>query len=272
MKKLCTCVGPIILSALSLFTSFAVLHPLAIYLGPEFNLLASRGIGKVAFISMVIFQILLFLSVQPKIFLQKFLDRTVFFFIKERWLWIFSYFFISFFSLHWLILLLFYKLGYVTPITDWGTINFAVIYKTLFGLFVVFMLAWTEELIFRGTIYPYFAQFYKIVPSLLVTSLIFMIVHNLANPLALITYDWKLGLGLFLLGVLLNQIFVITKKFYAGMGIHAGLVFVKIVLRRARFLTFTDLRQSHIVHVLFIFTILFLFARYKKEFWKDTNL
>jgi membrane protease YdiL (CAAX protease family) len=129
------------------------------------------------------------------------------------------------------------------------------------------MLAWTEELIFRGTIFPYFEQFYSTIPSIVLTSLIFMLVHNLKNPLMLLSCDWKLGLGLFLLGVLLNQIFVITRKLYAGMGVHAGLVFVKVVLRRIPFLSSVpDLRQSYLVHILFLFTIVTLFFVYRKKF------
>ena len=214
---------------------------------------------------MVIAHVLLFLSFQSRSFMQSFLDRTLFFFVKEKWLAKFSLFFVTFFSLHSLVLLFFYIMGYVTYQPDWGTINAMLVVKTLFGLLVVFMLAWTEELIFRGAIYPYFAQFYKPTPSLLITSFIFMIVHNLKDPLALLTTEWRLGLGLFLLGVLLNQVFIITGKLYTGMGLHAGLVFVKVVLRRARFVDFIDLRQSHLVHFLFLIAIISIFIRYRRE-------
>lgn len=258
--------GPIVLSALSLFLSFIILQPFALFLSPTFNLLASRGIGKVAFVTMAIYQILLLLSTQSPLFLQNFFKRNLFFFakaqpsVKEKWLSSFSFLFIIFFCFHSLILLLFYGLGIIAYNPYWGTITAGLLGKTLFGLFVVFMLAWTEELIFRGTLFPYFEQYYATIPSLFLTSLIFMLVHNLRNPLALITTDWKLGLGLFLLGVLLNQVFAITRKLYTGMGIHAGLVFVKVIIRRAPFLTnVPDLRQSHLVHILFIGTILLLF-------------
>jgi membrane protease YdiL (CAAX protease family) len=260
--------GPIILSALSLFLSFLILQPLALFLDPTFNLLASRGIGKVIFISMAIFQILLFLSIQQKKFLKDFFDRVFFFFVTDSWFRPFSYLFALFFVFHASILFLFYQLGYLFYNPTWGDITLSVVGKTIFGLFVVFMLAWTEELIFRGTIYPYFRLFYSPITSALTTSLIFMLVHNLRNPLKLISTDWKLGLGLFLLGLLLNQVFIITKKLYTGMGIHAGLVFVKVILRRAPFLSSVpDLRQSHIVHILFILTITYIFVKYRKSFF-----
>ena len=271
------CAGPILLSALSLFITFFLLQPIALFLNPSFSLLASRGIGKVAFVSMVIYQILLFLSTQSKQFFADFLERVLFFFVREPgWFQKFARYFLIFFSLHAFILFFLYLTGFVLYDPTWGSLNVALFAKTLFGLFVVFMLAWTEELIFRGTIYPYFSQFYKPLPSMLITSTIFMLVHNLTNPLALVTSNWKLGLGLFLLGLFLNQIFVITKKLYTGMGVHAGLVFVKVVLRRAPFLVFIaqsewpwwlhrDLRQAPLAHVLFSIAILFLFAKYRRS-------
>lgn len=268
MKRILNCIGPIVLSALSLFFSFLIIQPLALFLDPTFNLLASRGIGKVAFISMAIFQILLFLSTQKKKFLKDFFDRTLFFFVKDKWTGPFTSLFTLFFIFHAIILFIFYQLGYLFYNPTWGHITIQLIGKTILGLFVVFMLAWTEELIFRGTLYPYFQQFYSPLTSALVTSIIFMLAHNLRNPLTLISTDWKLGLGLFLLGFLLNQVFIITNKLYTGMGIHAGLVFVKVILRRAPFLVgIPDLRQSHIVHVLFLCTITYLLARYHKSFF-----
>lgn len=232
---------------------------------------------------MAIYQILLFLLIQPYSFLQSFFRRTLFFFTETRWFTQFSRFFGLFFVLHACLLFLFYSFGYVVYQPGWGVFSVQLVAKTLFGLFVVFMLAWTEELIFRGTLYPYFEQYYKPITSLFLTSFLFMLVHNLKNPLALVTSEWKLGLGLFLLGVLLNQIFIITGKLYTGMGAHAGLVFVKVVLRRARFLVFVpgmkfglnpttvawihpDLRQSHIVHILFILVIASLFVKYWNSF------
>jgi membrane protease YdiL (CAAX protease family) len=259
-------VGPIFLSALSLFISYTILQFFAYKLDPAFNLLASRGIPKVAFICMAIYQILLFISIQPKKFLKEFFDRVLFFFVKERWFFSFSYLFISFFLLHSIVLFIFYQQGHILYDPNGASITTPIILKTLFGLFVVFMLAWTEELIFRGTIYPYFAQYYSPLVSMLTTSLIFMLAHSLKNPLILLTTEWKLGLGLFLLGLLLNQVFVITKKLYTGMGIHAGLVFVKVIIRRMPFLkSVPDLRQSHLVHILFLCAIIFLFVWYKRS-------
>ncbi|MFH1644135.1 MAG: CPBP family intramembrane glutamic endopeptidase [bacterium] len=266
--------GPIILSALSILISFIILQPIALHLNPNFNLLASRGIGKVAFVTMIILQLLLFLTTQSQKFLNKFLQTSLYFFKEKKWVKTFLIYFVIFFILHSLLLVLFYFLGYAQYNPNWGNVNIGLILKLIWGFFVVFMLAWTEELIFRGMIYQYINQEFSKITSLFSASLIFMLAHDLTNPLNLITKNWKLGLGLFLLGFLLNTVFAITNKLYAGMGIHAGLVFVKVVLRKARFLIIpgaclpfwlnSDLRQCLIVHILFVLLITGLLIKYRK--------
>ncbi len=267
--------GPMLLSVLSIFATFIILQPIALSLNPSFNLMASRGIGKVAFVSMVIFQLILFLIIQPLPFLEKCLNTSLFFLKKTTWIKTFFFYFSIFFILHALLLALFYNLGYAYYNPNWGVFNIQLILKLIWGFFVVFMLAWTEETIFRGISYQYIAQKFSKITSIFIASLIFMLAHNLYNPLNLITKNWNLGLGLFLLGFLLNTIFVITGKLYAGMGIHAGLVFVKVVLRRARFIVMpisglpfwinSDLRQSLIVHALFLILIISLIFVNKKK-------
>jgi hypothetical protein len=101
-----------------------------------------------------------------------------------------------------------------------------------------------------------------------------MLVHNITHPLELVTTQWKLGLGLFLLGFLLNLVFIISQKLYVGMGVHAGLVYVKVFLRRIPCITYasslpwwlnSDLRQSLITHLLFAVVITFLLIRARKS-------
>ena len=270
------CFGPIVLSALSLFISFRVIQPIAHWIDPSFNLLASKDIGKIAFISMVIYQILLFISVQSSNFLDNFFTRNVSFLRTCTWLAPFFSVFALFTSIHTLLLIAGYQLGYVLYVPTWGHFTLSVIGKIAFGFIATFFLAWTEELIFRGTIYPYFLQYYRPMTSVLLTSTFFMLVHNLTNPLALVTTEWKLGLGLFLLGFFLNLLFLMTNKLYIGMGAHAGLVFVKVFLRKARFVIFApeyawawwlhaDLRQAHLIHILFVLSILLLLIKNKNK-------
>lgn len=258
--------GPILLSALSLFLSFKIIQPLALSLNPIFHLLSSRGIGKIAFTIMVIWQIILLFSCLPKKFLEKFLN-IIFFFKEKSWFSKLALYFAVFFSAYMIFQIFFLHLGYIQYDPNWGIINITLLFQIVFGIFITFFLAWTEEAIFRGAIYTYLNQFWNIYTSILATSLIFMFAHDLSNPLNLITKNWRLGLGLFLLGFLLNQIFVISGKLYTAMGAHMGLVAVKVFFRKAPFLTFvitknlpywlhSDLRQSPIIHLAFVIIIM----------------
>lgn len=277
-KQILSLVGPIILSALSLLLSFLIIQPLAIFLHPTFNLLSSRGIGKITFTFIVIFQLLLLISLLPKKFLDKLLKTNIFFFKEKDFLRKFFGYFIIFFILHSSILFFIFLSGFAKYNPEWGNFTVKLILRTFFGFIATFFLAWTEELIFRGTIFQYFTRKLTNFTSLIITSFIFMFAHNLKNPLDLITKNWKLGLGLFLLGMLLNLIFIDTQKLYTGMGAHAGIVFVKVILRRAPFLLFLpqtylpfwinkDLRMAPLVHILFIITIIiFVIKNHKKMF------
>ncbi|MFA5074741.1 MAG: CPBP family intramembrane glutamic endopeptidase [Candidatus Babeliales bacterium] len=273
-----------ILSAFSIFISFLILQPIACWLDPSFNLLANKNIGKIAFTFLVIYQIILLIYIQPKNFLKNFFETNFLFFKDKNFLKVFFKYFVIFFLLHSLLLAIFYSAGYLDYNPKWGYFSISLILKTLFGFIATFFLAWTEELIFRGTIYNFFVQNLKPITSIIFTSFIFMLVHDLHNPINLITKNWELGLGLFLLGIILNIIFVGTKKLYANIGAHAGLVFVKVVLRRAPFVLFLppeilpfwvnkDLRMSPLTHLLFIITIFVLAYYYRKEiFVKKSNL
>ena len=114
------------------------------------------------------------------------------------------------------------------------------------------------------------------------TSVIFMLVHDLHNPLNLITKDWKLGLGLFLLGVLLNLIFVLSEKLYTSIGAHMGLVSVKVLFRRIPILKFyptdqlpfwihQDLRQSLLIQLFFLTTIISLIIYNRAKLFPRRN-
>ena len=275
-KSLWENVGPIVLSALSIFISFCLLHFFAKLLNPSWTLLASRGICKVAFVTMVIIQVVLLLGIQTRNFLNKFLKTNFYFFKEKGWFKQFATYFILFFFFHAVVLSVFYFSGYAFYNSNWGMWSFSLIARIIFGLIVVFLLAWTEELIFRGTLFPYFEQTFSTPVSVLITSFIFMLVHDLTGPWRLLTINLKMGIGLFLLGLLLNVVFAGTRKLYVGMGIHAGLVFVKVILRRVPFIQFVDqsqwswwvnkdLRQSIFVHILFMLVILFFVRVHRKK-------
>lgn len=280
MQKIWKVIGPIVLSALSIFISVLILQPIACWLNPTFSLLANRGIGKIGITVLVIWHILLLLATNSKLVLNDFLKTNLLFFKRKNWVAPFLKFFGIFAALHAAFLAILVFAGYADVVAVQTKFNCSFLLKILLGFVATFFLAWTEELIFRGTVYKIFATELCPLTSALAASTIFMMAHNLTNPLALVTYDWKLGAGLFLLGLLLNLVFIITGKLYTGMGIHAGLVFVKVFLRRVPFLAFAapemlpffmnkDLRQSILVHIIFIVANLFLIFRFKSKLLKS---
>ncbi|KKQ32379.1 MAG: hypothetical protein US49_C0009G0016 [candidate division TM6 bacterium GW2011_GWF2_37_49] len=280
MQKFWKVIGPILLSALSIFISALILQPMACWLDPTFSLLANRGIGKIGITVLVIWHILLLLF-STKSMLADFFQTNVNFFKNKKWIFSFLKMFAIFAFLHAAFLAVLVIAGYASIVEVSVKFNFSLISKIFVGFVATFFLAWTEEMIFRGTVYKIFVQELNPLISALCASLIFTLAHNLTNPIALVTYDWKLGAGLFLLGLLLNLIFIITGKLYAGMGAHAGLVFVKVFLRRVPFLIFLssaelpffmdkDLRQSVLVHLVFVIVNLILIYKFKDKLLKKT--
>ena len=280
MQKIWQVTGPILLSVLSVFITFIFVQPVACWLDPTFSLFANRGIGKIGITVLVMWHIFLLLFNCDKKLLRDFWQTNFLFLKKTGWIKQFGLFFLFFSSLHVLFLLSLYFTGCLiyTPVQINYNLSFAI--KMLIGVIATFFLAWTEELIFRGTVYKFFVQALSPISSALFASLIFMLSHNLSNPLALMTSDWKLGLGLFLLGLLLNLIFILTGKLYTGMGAHAGLVFVKVFLRRVPFVAFLpatqlpffidkDLRQSLFVHLVFFFVNIILIIKIIKNQKRD---
>jgi membrane protease YdiL (CAAX protease family) len=268
-------IRPVILSAFSFFLSFCLIQPIGLLLDPSFSLLANRGIGKVAVTLVVLTHCALLATTFPRKLWQQFIAANFLFIWKERWLKPFGKAFTLFFCLH----LTFIALSAAFGLTHWNLAAFhpaltlQIVPALLLGFIATFFLAWTEEVIFRGTLYPFFAQQLEPLTSALLTSFIFMIVHDLTAPYNLVTTEWRLGLGLFLLGFLLNLIFIISGKLYVGMGAHAGLVFVKVLRRRIPFISHpvtlpwwfaVDLRQSLLVHAVFIAVIILLLCYYMK--------
>ena len=259
--------GPVLLSALSIFVSFQIIQPLACFLDPSFSLFANKNIGKIGITVLVIAHIFLLLLAASKNLWEKFIEINFSFFLSRVWLKKFFLYFIIFAILHAVFLNTFLITGAATlaplrGVLGGNALSLSLSLKIALSLIAPFFVAWTEELIFRGTVFPLLAQNLDPLPSAIITSLIFMAAHDLGNPLNLFTKNWKLGLGLFLLGLFLNLIFIATKKLYTGMGAHAGLVFVKVFLRRIPLIAYgplscmpwwldKDLRQAPIFHAAF---------------------
>jgi membrane protease YdiL (CAAX protease family) len=269
MRKIFQVVRPILLSAFALLVVSICTQQGMQFFMPHFQLLASKDLGKIIFTTLAFGAIALFIAQQPAAFRAAWVKRNLLFLTSRIGLRYFTGCFALFFFLHCLFLAICYTSGHGALQTVVNIQPFTLTGKLIFGFFVTFMLALTEEIIFRGTFYPYFVAFMRPIWAVLATSLLFMIVHFLPNPISQLYADWPVGLGLFLLGFMLNLIFIKAGSMYANIGTHAGLVYVKVILRKIRFFVFaplptlpwilhTDLRQAPIVHILFASIIIYL--------------
>ncbi len=277
VTKLVDVLGPILLSALSLWICFLLIQPIALVLDPSFTLLANRSIGKIAFTLIVLIHILLLAAAKPRHWWQQFMQTNVYFLGTTTWIKPFLSLFFLFFTSHALLLLALTTTPYATCTLPSLSLVLHKLPNLLFGFIATFFLALTEEAIFRGTLIPLFSHNLSRFGTILLSALIFMLAHNLTAPWELITTDWALGLGLFLLGTILAQIYTITNTLYIGMGAHAGLVFVKVFLRRIPCITYqeplpwwlhVDLRQSPLVQLLFFALICLIVLIYRTQFKK----
>ena len=260
---------PVFLSAFSIFISFCLLQPVALWLNPSFTLLASRSVGKIAFTLVVIMHIVMLAATLPRLEWQQFVQRTIMFVTTRSWLQPFFALFALFAALHAFLLCCLASTPYVTGYIPSALTIFSKIPTLTFGFVATFFLAWTEEAIFRGTVIPLLRRGkLSALSSVLVSALIFMLAHDVTAPWHLLSNDLPLGIGLFLLGVMLAQLFMVSNTLYIGMGAHAGLVFIKVFLRRIPCLAYvdalpwwlhSDLRQSPLVHVCFTLVIIGIF-------------
>lgn len=249
---------------------------------PGFDILASKDFGKVVFTLLVFVALAIFVGYQPSEFASNWRERNFGFLIQKKGAILFAKVFGIFFSLHVLLLAAFYWVGVASFCSD-VFISLKAFGQIIFGFFVTFMLAYTEEVIFRGTVFPYLIQFVRPILAVFFTSIMFMIAHFLPNPVVQLAQDPAIAIGLFLLGFMLNLIFIAAGTMYANIGAHAGLVFVKVILRKVRFLVIAavptlpwflhqDLRQAPLVHGLFLVVILGLIVWLRKILFSSKSV
>lgn len=158
-------------------------------------------------------------------------------------------------------------MGYVSWSSEaWAAITPKLLKKTFIALLVVLILAYTEEMIFRGFLLRHLRFNDKLpttIAAVVVGSLIFSASH-------LISYkgEWtfaelsSLLFGLFLLGALFATTYIATGSIACSIGVHAGLLGFKVFLRRTDLLTYhpdvwwlgssTDLRLAPVSWLLMV--------------------
>ncbi len=268
--------GPIFLSALSFCLSMTFIVFFSTAICPEISLFANSGWGKALFMAAGIWQaIVLVLFTAPiKIIPQ----------IWHAFSWPASYkhiktflWFTALFSIaHCVVLFIYFftgnaELQYSNALDKLMSARW---YQLLLSLLAPATLAWSEEFIFRGVTFSYLRTRMNFLSAALLSSFVFMIVHDLSNPLNLLTRDWQLGVGLFLLGLFLTYVMSYMETIAASAGAHAGLVFIKVVLRKFPLLVITennhlffpeDLRMSVITHLLLLGSSIYLNTIFKQK-------
>lgn len=101
---------------------------------------------------------------------------------------------------------------------DAVNLQFAQIGTGLIFYFISFsIVAVVEELVFRKFLYSQFLRVYQSWAAVLLTSLIFSLVHSL-NP----SIDWLGFVNLFLSGILFSQLYILKMNLSIPIGFHLG--------------------------------------------------
>lgn len=261
-------------SAASFFVSAIIIHFFACQLDPSFSLLLTRGVGKAALMWAAIVQICCFIAIQQPSFSSSFWRTAVSWPLRCKDLTLWGRFFTLFAGLHVIILSAYWATGHAHWFADALPLLIRRWPILLIGFVGTFLLAWSEELIFRGLLFQHFGRTLPLLTSAVLSSFIFAILHDLHNPLRLLTCHWQLGFGLFLLGMFLTYIRVWQNSIAASAGVHAGMVFIKVVLRKVPLLPIAagsphlfpiDLRESLILHALLLAGCIVLHAHIKQK-------
>jgi membrane protease YdiL (CAAX protease family) len=143
----------------------------------------------------------------------------------------------------------------------WTALTPELLTRAAVGLVVVLVLATTEELIFRGFVLRYLRwnESYPVtIAAVVASAAVFAVSHVIAKTTEPMTVE--LLFGLFLLGLLLGTTYVATGSLACSIGVHAGLLGMKVLIRKTQLLELSadtwwladkDLRLSPVVWVLF---------------------
>ncbi|MBL4587959.1 CPBP family intramembrane metalloprotease [Candidatus Babeliales bacterium] len=280
-QKIYRSVGSLIAAALSLFLWSYAFQAGVYYFDLGINILSEKNMGKIIFTFLVLLHVDLFLRLQKKEYVDTFYQTMFSFFYSWRSLISFFYYFFLFFLIHVAVLGLFVSMGHASFISFSSSLSYYFFKKTMWGFIATFFLVWSEEAIFRAALFNHFNRFVSVKPAIFVTSLCFMVAHSLQDPVHFFIHEWRIAVGLFLFGVMLNSLYVSTGKIITSMGAHAGVVFVKVLQRRILFVQFmpqissiwlidADLRQSLLAYLLF--SACAFYFLYKKNIEKSSIL
>lgn len=91
--------------------------------------------------------------------------------------------------------------------------------------YIIFAMAFTEEIVFRGYVFQLFCERRSPIASVFAFSLIFAFAH-ISNP----SLSYLSFLNLFLAGISLSLMYLRTKSLWLGIGFHTGWNFFQFLL------------------------------------------
>ncbi len=108
--------------------------------------------------------------------------------------------------------------------------------------FSAFGIATTEEILFRGFFFQTLLKQIQKWPAIIITGILFVLFHDLANMPAFWTVPKQMMLagGLFCLNVLLCFAYLKSGSLYLPIAVHSGLVFAKVFFRKMKMVSIVE--------------------------------
>lgn len=244
----------------------ALLEGLFSITGSGLSIFDTRGAGQVAMLLTVLLMVLAFMQFVAR-------DSLVAFFnlYMAHWKRALAGF-LTMLAFAWAVVIGAYAiigaLGYVNWSAEgWAAMNLHIMERAIVAVLVVLVLATTEELMFRVFLMRFLrwnTSAAVTVGAVVFSSFVFASLHKLTDPLAWFTAEeFKLFIGLFLLGVLLCVTYIVTGAFWCAVAIHSGLLGSKAFLRKTGLIEVeigtswwigdsADLRRAPVVWLLFV--------------------
>lgn len=232
----------------------------------SYSLADSRGPGEWSFVAMALAAVLLFTWYVARIDSLQFVARYV-----MQWRRSLKGFLLMFAAT-----MLFAAFGYLVLAAfgyvqwsqaAWDSLRVGVVEKSAKALLIVLVLATVEETIFRAFLLRYLRYndtVWVTVGAVVVSSAIFSVSHLVAliDVWDLIDKASLLA-GLFLIGLLLGTVYVVTGSLACSIGVHCGLLGFKVVLIRtdvvnlvSDWLVNDDIRRAPLAWLVFLLATL----------------
>ena len=249
----------------------------------SYSLGDSRGPGEWAFIAIALAAVLLFSRYVARVDSLQFVARYVMLWRRTLKGFLLTFGATMLFAAAGYLALA--ALGYVQwSQAAWENLRSDIVEKSAIALLIVLVLASVEETIFRAFLLRYLRYndtFWVTVGAVVVSSAIFSVSHlvalidvwHLIGKTSLLT-------GLFLIGLLLGTVYVVTGSLACSIGVHCGLLGFKVVLIRtdvinlaSDWLVNDDIRRAPLAWLVFLAaTLAFVLWRRRlhEAFWVET--